>query len=336
MSRCFFGLSLLAFALLSTTAQAEDQWVSYPGGEGPGKGKKVVLISGDEEYRSEEALPMLAQILSQRHGFECTVLFAINPEDGTIDPNNQTNIPGMEKLKTADLCILMLRFRELPDKDMKHFVDYLESGKPIIGIRTSTHAFHYTRDKQSPYAHYGFASGDKWKGGFGQQVLGDTWVNHHGNHGGESTRGIINEEHADHPILKGVKDVWGPTDVYGIIRLPEDAQVLLHGQVLAGMKPDSQPVEGKKNDPMMPLVWVREHKTESGNTAQIVGSTFGSAPDFESEDSRRLIVNASYYLSGLEDAIPEKANVDYVKPFEPTFFGFNKFKKGMKPSDFEL
>src|SRR5438094_7674167 len=68
----------------------------YEGKNGRGLGKQVVLLSGDEEYRSEEGLPQLAKILAQRHGFKCTVLFAINPADGTIDPNVRTNMPGAE------------------------------------------------------------------------------------------------------------------------------------------------------------------------------------------------------------------------------------------------
>ena len=83
-----------------------------------------------------EGLPMLARILAVRHGFKCTVLFPINPADGTIDPNNQTNIVGMEALKTADMLVMQLRFREMPDDQMKYFVDYLNSAKPILAIRT--------------------------------------------------------------------------------------------------------------------------------------------------------------------------------------------------------
>src|SRR5262245_6457277 len=76
-------------------ANAAD-WVAYEGKSGPGYGKHIVLLTGDEEYRSEQALPMLARILAVRHGFKCTVLFAINPTDGTIDPTILTNIPGMQ------------------------------------------------------------------------------------------------------------------------------------------------------------------------------------------------------------------------------------------------
>ena len=82
---------------------------------GPGKGKHVVLISGDEEYRTEEALPMLGKMLAEKHGFKCTVLFAIDPATGTIDPKEQTNIPGWAAQDSADFLVLGLRFRDLPD-----------------------------------------------------------------------------------------------------------------------------------------------------------------------------------------------------------------------------
>src|SRR5438874_3208044 len=128
-----------AFGLLAAPALAAG--VVYEGGQGPGKGKHIVLVSGDEEYRSEEALPQLAKILAKHHGFKCTVLFAINPDDGTIDPKNTHNIPGLEALDNADLMVIFTRFRDLPDEQMKHVVKYVASGKPIVGMRTATHAF---------------------------------------------------------------------------------------------------------------------------------------------------------------------------------------------------
>src|SRR6185295_1842562 len=260
------AISAILLFLQLGISSAND-WVLYEGGKGPGKGKHIVLISGDEEYRSEEALPMLAKILAVRHGFKCTVLFSINPADGTIDPVMQTNTPGMELLDSADLCIMSLRFRELPDSQMQHFVNYLNAGKPIIALRTSTHAFAYGHNKQSPYAKYDWQS-KEWPGGFGQQVLGDTWVSHHGDHGKQSTRGIINKEQSANPVLRGVEDIWGPTDVYGIVHLPPEARVLVYGQILEGMKPTDKPIEGKKNDPMMPLIWMRDYKAESGKTCR--------------------------------------------------------------------
>lgn len=320
-------LLLIAFPVL-----AKD-WVEYEGKSGPGKGKHVVMLSGDEEYRSEEALPMLGKILSQRHGFKCTVLFPINPTDGTIDPNVQTNIPGVENVKEADLVVLFFRFRELPDEQMKHFVDHINAGKPIIAIRTSTHAFEIKRNKSSAYAKYDWRS-KEWPGGFGRQVLGDTWVSHHGGHGTQSARGIINKEQSQHAVLRGVEDIWGPSDVYGIIHLPTEAKVLVYGQVIEGMKPTDKPVEGKKNDPMMPMIWVRDYKAESGKVCRTLTSTIGAAVDMESEGLRRLFVNACYWMTGLE--VPQKADVAYVGEFKPTFFGFNKARKGVKPAEHEL
>ena len=292
-------------------ALAAADYVVYQAQNGPGYNKHIVFLSGDEEYRSEEGLPMLAKILSVRHGFKCTVLFSINPAEGTIDPVTVTNIPGMEALDSADLCVMALRFRELPDEQMKHFVDYLNSGKPIIALRTSTHAFQYALNKQSPYAKYDWQNKD-WPGGFGQQVLGETWVSHHGEHGKESTRGVINEAFRDHPLLRGVSNIWGPTDVYTVSHLPPDAKVLVKGQVLAGMKPDDLPVDNAKNNPLMPLIWVRDYTGANGNVSKIVATTMGAAVDLENEGLRRLLVNACYWAVGLEERIPPAVNVVYV------------------------
>lgn len=313
----------------------QDPWVVYEGGQGPGAGKHVVWLSGDEEYRSEEALPMLARILSVHHGFRSTVLFPTDPETGAIDPDQQTNVPGMEALETADLVVCSFRFRELPDEDMAHFVRHVESGKPIIGLRTATHAFAYSRHKDSPYARYDWQS-TTWPGGFGQQILGDTWVAHHGHHGSESTRGVIQAAWKDHPILRGVADVWVPTDVYAIAHLPADATVLLRGAILDGMTPDSPIVDDPRNDPMMPLFWLRELDREGPGQQRVVCTTMGAAVDFQNEDLRRLLVNAVYWTVGLEEAIPERAEVTFVGPYEPTFFGFGKARKGVRAADHAL
>ena len=328
-------VSLALFALLTglPALQAEDAlWITYPGGDGPGKGKKIVLMSGDEEYRSEEGLPQLGKILSVHHGFECVVLFSINPETGEIDPNEQKNIPGLHELDDADLLISLNRFRNLPDDQMKHVVDYVESGRPVIGLRTATHAFNL--DGNSSYGHYSWRSKD-WDGGFGRQVLGETWISHHGHHGKESTLGIVVEGQENNPILRGIKagDIWGPTDVYGVrLPLPGDSQPLVLGQVLSGMTADSAPVEGAKNSPMMPVAWTRTFTGKAGKAARVFTTTMGASQDLSSEGVRRMIVNAAYWALGMEDQIPAKSNVEIVGEYNPTPFGFNKFTKGVKPS----
>jgi len=314
----------------------DEQWLSLPGSEGVGKGKNVVLIAGDEEYRSEEALPQLAKILSKHHGFNCTVLFPINPDSGIIDPNYSSNIPGLHHLDKADLMIIATRFRNLPDWQMAYIDNYLKAGKPVIGLRTATHAFNIPGNAK--YAKYSW-NNKEWVGGFGQQVLGDTWISHHGNHGSESTRGVIHDPLKDHPVLRGVKDVWGPTDVYGIVHLPENSKVLLQGQILKGMKPTDAAVEDKRNSPMMPLAWVRSYKSESGAEGRVFCTTMGASIDLESEGLRRLITNASIWCVGLEDKIKGDENVAIVGEFKPTFFGFRndpKFwpEKNLHPADF--
>jgi len=322
-------ISFLVAMFLGLGSALAGQWVVYEGKQGPGTGKHIVLLAGDEEYRSEEGLPMLGKILSQRHGFKCTVLFSQDP-DGTINPNNSTNVPGMQAVDTADLIVLQFRFRELPDADMKHLVDGLKSGKPVIAIRTATHSFQYAHNKNSPYATWDWRN-KEWQGGFGQQVLGDTWVSHHGVHGKESARGLVNGPYAGHPVLRGVKDVWGPSDVYGINRLKPEDTVLLHGLVLKGMKPEDPPNYDK---PLMPLVWVRDYRWDTGKTTRALTSTIGAAVDLQNEGLRRLFVNACYWLTGLD--APAKADVELVGEFKPTYFGFNGFKKGVKVSEHEL
>ena len=321
-----FIFCTLAFAVLANGSFAQEPWLTIKGnqeGNLPGKGKSVVLVAGDEEYRSEEALPQLGKILAKHHGFDATILFPINPDSGLIDPNYSSNIPGLEKLASADLMIIATRFRELPDQQMQYIVDYINAGKPVIGLRTATHAFNYKAKSESKFVDWGYNSG-KWKGGFGQQVLGDTWISHHGKHGSQSTRGLVHAGAQSHPILKGVKDVWGPTDVYGIKNLVSDATVLLDGQVLEGMKPTDAAVAGSVNDPMMALAWIKKYQAPDGKAGQAFCTTMGAATDLPSEGFRRLLVNAAYYLTGLESKITDSAKVDIVGKFEPTMFGFKR------------
>ena len=166
-------------------------------------------------------------------------------------------------------------------------------------------------------------------------MLGETWINHHGSHGKESTRGIISDEFKSHPILRGVTDIWGPSDVYGVVHLTTNSQVLVSGQVVSGMKPTDPPLQGPKNNPMMPLVWLQNYSGSSGKTNQIVTTTMGAATDLENAGLRRLVVNACYWTLGLSDKISAAAKVETVGEFKPIAFGFGKFKRGIRPADLE-
>jgi type 1 glutamine amidotransferase len=317
--------------LLGGRVNAEP-WVVFEGNEGPGKGKHIVFITGDEEYRSEESMPMLAKILSVHHGFKCTVLFAINRQTQEIDPETIDNIPGLEALKTADLMVLFIRFRELPDEQMKYIIDYTNSGRPIVGLRTATHPFNYTKHKESPYAKYSFRD-KEFDGGYGRQVLGETWINHYGDHQKESTRGLIAKGMENHPIVKGVKDIWGESDVYGITTLSGDSNPLIMGQVLVSMDPNAEPNPEKK---LVPVAWTKTYTGERGKAARVFTTTMGHAFDFKNEGFRCLLVNACYWAIGMEDKIQAKNRVDFVGPYSPNRIGTGGHKKGLKPSDYRL
>ena len=309
----------------------QEQWISYKGSGGPGSGKSIVFLSGDEEYRSEEGLPMLAKLLSQTHGFNCTVLFSINEKTGEIDPETPNNIPGLASLKDADLLVMLLRFRELPDEQMAHIIDFIHSGKPVIALRTSTHAFKYVKDTASPFAKYDCENkAPSFLGGFGRQVLGESWVAHHGHHGVEGTRGLIDSQLANHPVLKGVSDIWGPTDVYAVGELQGDPSVLVCGQVIPSLKPRDKPNSLKT---VMPVVWLNEYPSGSGAPSTVLVTTMGASVDLLNDGLRRLLINGCYWLTGLGNEIEEKSDVSIVGEYEPKFYGFGTHTKGVYPSD---
>jgi hypothetical protein len=328
MKSLFLSFAFLLAPIFSLFG-GHHEILDLPGKKGPGKGKTIVLVSGDEEYRTEESMPMLAKILSQKHGFHCKVLFAWDATGKYVDPNNQAGVRGWHHLKSADLMLIGTRFRKPSEEEAKHITEFLNAGKPIIGIRTSTHAFNG-----------GGKFGDKISyGAFGPLVMGEGWVSHHGGHKREGARGVIVEKNAKHPILTGVKDVFGPSDVYGIRRLTDKDTILLRGGVTETLDPKSKLVEGKKNDPMQPLAWLHSYEAPNGKGGTTFCTTMGASVDLVSEDLRRVLINASYHLTGLK--VPKKADVAYVDPFYPSFYGFIKDKThwpklNMKPSDYGL
>ncbi len=323
------GLALLC--LTSMTGLAQEKWLNFKGKEGPGKGKHIVLVSGDEEYRSEESAPMLAKILSERHGFDTTVIFSWSADGTYIDPNNIEGVTGWEKLDSADLMIIGTRMRAYTPETIKHLGGFLNAGKPVIGFRTATHAFKG-----------GGKMGNIGAGEWGLKVLGERWVNHHGGHKTQGARGVIAEGCEEHPVLNSVKDVFGPSDVYGVRHLTDKDTVLLRGAVTQSLDPASKPIDGPKNSPMMPLAWLHTYESpDAQTTGRSLCTTMGASVDFLSEDLRRLIVNASFHLLDLK--VPKKANVDFVDAFYPSFYGFWNGKsagiwkeRGLKADDFGL
>ena len=324
-----FLAAIAALALCSGLGSAEE-WLRLPAKPGMGHAKRVVLIAGDEEYRSEESCTMLAKILSQKFGFSCVVLFPINPEGGYVDPNYQRNIPGTAALDSADLLIIGTRFRQLPEEQFARLAAYLNAGKPVIGFRTATHAF--TGNAKS---------GDfKWAD-FGLNILGEKWVSHHGNHKVEGTRSVVEANNSGHPILQSVGEIFATSDVYGIANLDQKAAtILLRGAVTKSLDPGSEAIPGPKNKPMMPVAWLREYTAPNKtNKGKAFCTTLGASVDFADEDLRRLVVNAAHYLTDLK--VPAKADVAYVDPFEPTNYSAISEKEyfkilNLKPADYAL
>lgn len=328
----FIALSLSFLNSCQTHPIEEDPLIArYHGKSGVDKGKHIILLAGDQEYRSEEVMPMLAKILSQHHGFDCTVLFAVN-DKGEVDPSVMNNIAGIEHLNTADLLIVYSRFLALPDEQLKHFFDYLDSGKPVIGIRTANHGFKkfYTSENREK-VHYAVDGQNKR---FGHHVLGGTFGGHYGGWHREATRGIIAKGQEDHPIVKGVTDIFGPTDVYSTRpqELYGDSTAIVLGQPLKGLKPTDVPNEKK---PPLPIAWTKTWTGRTGKTARVFQVTMGSGEDFLNEGLRRLLINASYWCLNMEKVIPEKSNVDIVGTYKPSKSDVKKHIIGRTPKFYE-
>lgn len=333
-------IASVAMTGFTVADQPADHLVFEGNEKRPGKNKHVVLISGDEEYRSEESMPMMAQILSF-HGFKTTVLFAMDKEGKFVDPMNNRTLSNPAALDSADAIIMAIRWRQWNDEAMEHFHNAFERGVPIIGLRTSTHPF---KGRQGKFAKYGDGTGKEggWDHGFGRHVLGEKWVNHHGAHAREGTRTFVEEANRNHPILKGVRTIFGRSDVYGV-NPRQPATILMRGAVTKTLDSKSPVLKNKKNDPMMPVAWTREHKHENGKVSKVFTCTMGSADDLVDINLRRLVINAVYW--GLEMKAPDVPTSKFAKlqnTYKPTMYGFRDerdglrmgYVKGKVPSDY--
>lgn len=330
MTRLAAAVALCALAaVLPVPAAAQNpHLLVYEGESGPGHGKHIVFLAGDHEYRSEEALPALARIMAKRYGFRCSVFFTVDPGTGFIEPGNSV-VSGLDALKTADLLVVFLRFQDFPDDEMRHIVEYLDRGGPVAGFRTATHAFQIKRP-DARFLKYTWRGGDAaYPGGFGRQILGETWVSHYGTNHKQSSLLVLQPAEADHPILRGVKDVWAQSGGYTADPI-EGSHVLAVGRILNGMTPDSPAAPDKKE---MPVAWYRTYTGASGRTGRVFTTTHGASVDFLNEGFRRMSVNALLWAAGLDSAIRPSNDVALVGPFNPSAFAFGGFVKGIRPAD---
>ncbi|SMG20765.1 ThuA domain-containing protein [Arenibacter troitsensis] len=306
-----------------------DYRITYNGLKGPGKGKHIVFVATDHEYRGEETLPALARILAKRYGFSCTVVWALD-DDGNILPGG-SDLKGLDVLEEADLMVMFMRFANFEDAQMQYIDDYLKRGGAVIGLRTSTHAF---KNADNPnWKHYDYKyDGEKeaWHGGFGEVVLGETWVGHYGKNHQQASKLILEENNREHPIMRGVQSAWAQCGGYNAYPKGKDLKILARGRVLNGMTPDAAPDTSKEE---LPVAWVRTYQLESGKPGRAFTTTHGASEDILNEGFRRMLINACFWGLEMEEEIKKDNPVDFVGGYEPTTFNFEGYQKNVKPSD---
>lgn len=330
MKRTLTSLIVFAAFLIAAVASAQNPGlVVYRGTTGPGAGKHIVFLAGDHEYRGEETLPALARIMARHYGFTCSVLITTDPKTGFIDPES-SHITGLQALEKADLFVIFTRFKDFPDDEMRYIVRYLARGGPVVGLRTATHAFQIERPGAT-YAKYSWKGTPAYVGGFGRQILGETWVSHYGRNHEQSSRLVLDHAEASHPILRGVKDAWVQSGGYTANPIA-GSRVLATGEILDGMTPGSPPAKDKTP---MPVAWYRSYASESGTEGRVFATTHGASEDLLNDGFRRMLVNALLWGAGLDVSIRPDGPTAFVGPFHPTTYNFKGFVRGMKPSDLD-
>jgi hypothetical protein len=319
--------------LLATSAMALAAPLTFEGTEGPGKGKHIVFIANDHEYRSEETCPLIAKILAKHHGFKCTVLFGVD-DNGHIKAGGAP-IPDIEVLKEADLLFFYTRFMTLPDDQADALVAYFERGGPTIGLRTSTHCFNGQKGK---WAKLNFNySGEDYLGGLGEQVYGNTWHKERGqdHYGQNHQKGSRMSPIAGvtHPIFTGVTPFHAYSGAYSS-RPPAGSTPLLQVEVLDTFEPGDKLQEGKE---AVNAGWARDfYVAPSGEKkeARVVYSSFGASEDLKDESARRFLINSTYWALGLEDQIKADSEVSFVGGYNPSPYTTGAFfRENVKPSD---
>jgi len=216
-----------------------------------GEGPKIVFIAGEYEYHSKETLPPFAAALSR--DFAARTMMLVRPDD----PKAET-IPGLDQLADADLVVLLVRRMTLPEAELNQIKAYVKSGRPLVGLRTASHAF------------------QNWKE-FDADVLGGHYEGHHGNV--LKTSVSLAEGQRGHPILRGVASFVSDGSLYKNTPLRPGAKPLLIGKV------EGQPAE--------PVAWTNEL-----NGARIFYTSLGHPNDFQEPAFQNLLRNGIEWALG--------------------------------------
>ena len=283
--RIYLCLPLLAciVTLIDTTVSAQKK-----------SGKPlVVFVVGDHEYSSEATMPILARELEQNYGMRTKVLTAYP------DYNAEENIPGLEALKDADLAVFYLRWRRLPAEQIKHIDNYLKSGKPIIGFRTTTHAFNYPKghplEKWNAFGEFALGSPPGWGGPAGHTHCGHNC----------STDVSVIADAKDNPILKGVDPNFHVRS--WLYKVLPDFPASRSTWLLMGKAINPDKADFIDN----PVAWTWQ--TSAG--AKVFATTMGHPEDFNVEPFQRLIINAIHWT--LNKRVPDrwKGKIDINVPY---------------------
>lgn len=248
----------------------------------------VVFVTGDHEYSGELTLPLIAAELEKNYGMRTKVL------KSTPDYNGEKDIPGLEALREADLAVFFLRWRLLPQEQLDSIDDYLKSGKPVMGFRTTTHAFNYPkgdpRERWNAFGEFAFGAPPGW-GGAAQ----------HTHYGHKSTTDVtVIPAAAKHPILTGVEPAFHVSSwLYRVLpNYPANGAVpLLMGR---SVNPDKDAIDN-------PVAWT--WKNQWGGKAFL--TTLGHPADFRVDAFQRLVVNAIHWELGLP--VPQRRGADRWK-----------------------
>lgn len=326
-----FLIASVATLLIFSQSRAADR-VVYEGESGPGKGKHILFIASDHEYRGEETCPAIARIMAKRYGFKCTVLFG-QTENGLIKQGSSL-IPGIEEIENADMLFLFLRFVHPEDPWMEKFEAYLKKGGPVLGLRTTTHAFNGLKGQYS-YHNFNYR-GEDFVGGFGRQILGETWnpslgAGHYGSNHRFATAMHTVPDQKKHPVMRGVKDMHAMAGAYSARPMP-DSTILATNRVLESMEVGAKPIKDKAPQP---AAWVRNYRFKDGKQGRAFCSTQGASEDILSEGVRRMIVNATLWCMEMEDHIKADADVSFVGPYNPSTFSFKPSVTDAQPGDIE-
>jgi hypothetical protein len=334
-------LVLLSFGCSAHAQRKKEEPKNYP--RGPGNEwllfnetakdqPHVVLLAGDEESRSEEALPMLGREFAAQFGWRCTVLASQDPINGFVDPNEPSQVPNLKAVAEADLLVMSLRHREFGDELTQHLQTHFAAGKPVLALRHSLVAFSFDQNPNRTYALWDWQStAPGFEGGIAKPVLGTRWLE---NWARTSQATRLLPVDAQHPLLEGVTlPLQLKSHVIQVKLDAKHSQPILLGEVLVDQSPGAAAATGSRknqqiNDPKMPVAWTTNYKMPKGKPGRSFTTTMGSAEDLTQPPFARLIANAARWLLDK----PTQA-FELPKDWKPKPAGFMQFRKKARLPD---